>query len=40
VPAIAWTVGERSWWPSTAQSGGRAPITGSFPILQSEPRDS
>jgi len=34
VPAIAWTVGERCWWPSSAQSGGRAPITGSFPVLR------
>jgi len=33
VPALVWVLGDRSWWPSTAQSGRRAPITGSFPIL-------
>ena len=40
VPAITWTVGELSWWPSTARSGGRAPITGSFPILPREPLEA
>jgi RND superfamily putative drug exporter len=36
VPSIVWLVGEHSWWPSSAQSGGRAPITGSFPIIPRE----
>jgi RND superfamily putative drug exporter len=38
VPALVWILGDRSWWPSTAQSGGRAPITGSFPILSGAER--
>jgi putative drug exporter of the RND superfamily len=38
VPALVWLVGDRSWWPSTAQSGARAPITGSFPILSGAER--
>jgi putative drug exporter of the RND superfamily len=37
VPSIVWLVGKRIWWPSTEQSGNRAPITGSFPIM---PRES
>ena len=37
VPAIVWEVGERSWWPSTAKGGERALVTGSFPIISSDP---
>jgi RND superfamily putative drug exporter len=37
VPSIVWIVGERCWWPSSAQSGGRAPVTGAFRIM---PRES
>jgi RND superfamily putative drug exporter len=37
VPSIVWLVGKRIWWPSSEQSGKRAPITGSFAII---PRQS
>ncbi len=38
VPAIVWKLGERIWWPSTAKGGDRALVTGSFPIISSEPK--
>ena len=38
VPAIVWKLGEQIWWPSTAKGGKRALVTGSFPILSSEPK--
>ncbi|HEX4930635.1 MAG TPA: MMPL family transporter [Gaiellaceae bacterium] len=37
VPAIVWKLGERIWWPSTAKGGERALITGSFPVISSDP---
>ena len=37
VPAIVWKLGEQIWWPSTAKGGKRALVTGSFPIISSEP---
>ena len=37
VPAIVWKLGERIWWPSTAKGGERALVTGSFPVISSEP---
>ena len=36
VPSIVWKLGERSWWPSTAQGGNRALVTGTFPIISGE----
>jgi RND superfamily putative drug exporter len=38
VPAIVWKLGEQIWWPSTAKGGKRALVTGSFPIITSEPK--
>ena len=38
VPAIVWKLGEQIWWPSTAKGGKRALVTGSFPIISSEPK--
>ncbi len=37
VPAIVWLVGDRSWWPSSAAAGRKAPVTGSFPVLRPDP---
>ena len=36
VPAIVWQLGERTWWPSTARGGARAPVTASFRTISSE----
>ena len=37
VPALVWKLGERVWWPSTAKGGNRALVTGSFPVISSDP---
>ena len=33
VPALTWLIGDRSWWPSSAEEGFKATVvTGTFPI--------